>query len=165
MSGTQNLELNENGYLPPECFIVDLNEFKEKFVHVEDISKRELIYNKYKSFCERFQSIILKVRINGSYTTGKKLPDDIDVAVYYDALKFNDLSIINIAEKIAFNDKAGIKRTYMLHLLPVPVYPQDHPAYKMTEFHIEKWEKLFLKDDRINPPVKKGFIELTDYLE
>lgn len=164
MAETEKFELNENGYLPQKRFAIDLEEFEDKFVNADDISKRSMLYDKYKSFCERFAPIIIKVWINGSYTTGKKIPGDIDMAVHFDALKFEDLSIIPLTEKRAFTNREGIKKRYMLHSLPVPVYPEDHPAHTITKMQSEKWEKLFFKDTRKNPPVIKGYVELNKYL-
>jgi predicted nucleotidyltransferase len=164
MAETEKFELNKDGYLPQKRFKIDLKEFEDKFVYVDDTSKREMLYEKYKSFCKRFEHIIIKVWVNGSYTTGKKLPGDIDMAVHFDALKFENLSLMSLAEKQAFTNREGIKKRYMLHSLLVPVYPNNHPAHAITKMQSEKWEKLFFKDTRNNPPVIKGYVELNNYL-
>lgn len=150
-------ELNENGYLEPRCFKIDLNEFKELFVNIRIEKRRTKLFNKYELFCKRFEDIILRLWVNGSYTTAKPYPGDIDVAVHYDATKFNSL---NINEKKIFNNRKYIKNKYSIHLLPVPVYPLDNKKYHMTKSQSEKWEKLFLKDTRVKPPIKKGFVEI-----
>lgn len=153
-------ELNEEGYLPQRRFNVTLEEFKKLFVFIRIEKKRKKLFTKYESFCKRFESIILRLWVNGSYTTKKLNPSDIDVAVFYDALKFDDLSQVNINEKRIFNDHKYIHNKYALHLLPVPVYPKDHDNYIITKLQSEKWDKLFLKDTRQNPPVIKGYVEI-----
>jgi len=154
--------LDGNGCLPQKCFRVGLKEFKERFVFIKNEKIRKKLFNNYESFCKRFENIIIRLWVNGSYTTNKLNPRDIDVAVHYDAIKFNDLSEININEKRSFNNREYIEKEYSLHLLPVPVYPEDHPAYRLTKMQSEKWKKMFLKDTRKNPPLKKGFVELIN---
>lgn len=41
MTGIDKFELNEGGYLPQKRFEIDLTEFENKFVAVEDTSKRK----------------------------------------------------------------------------------------------------------------------------
>lgn len=158
-----NIEIDpETGCLPQKCFKMNSEEFKELFVFRQNEKRRKKLFGKYESFCKRFESIILRLWVNGSYTSNKPVPGDIDVAVHYDAIKFRDLSEININEKKRFNDQKYIHTKYELHLLPVPVYPTDSPYYLITEKQSEKWKKLFFKDTRKNPPVKKGFVEIID---
>lgn len=156
------LELNDEGYLHPHRFEITLNDFTDFFVLRDDKNTREKLFKKFVSFCKRFNKIILKLWVNGSYTTDKLKPRDIDVAVHYDAIKFNDLAKTKVTEKLAFQDREHIKKTYSIHLLPVPVYPKNHPYFILTEKQSEKWDKLFLRDTRTNPHVDKGYIELKD---
>lgn len=155
-------ELNQDGYLPQKRFEITLNEFKEFFVFRKIEKKRIKLFSKYEDFCKRFDKIILKLWIDGSYTTNKFNPGDIDVAVHYDALKFNNLVELDINEKRIFNDREYIKDKYSIHLLPVPVYPPDHKKYRMTIAASERWNELFLEDNRKNPPVKKGYVEIIN---
>lgn len=161
-SEVSELEFDENGCLSPQCFLIDRNLFESEFVEIHNKKTRKKIYSKYNQFCDRFSSIIIKTWINGSYTTKKPSPGDIDVAVFYDALKIIDENIIDEREKAIFGDGKYIKNRYKLHLLPIPVYPENHRKYKITKKFRDNWEKLFLNDDRVNPPIEKGFIELLD---
>jgi hypothetical protein len=152
----------DNGYLPQKCFLITRKVFEKEFVNIHNEKRRKKIYEKYNAFCERFSKIIIKTWIDGSYTTKKVVPGDIDVAVFFDALKIDDENIIDEREKAIFNDREYVKNRYWLHLLSVPVYPKDHKNYKVTMRFTDKWRKLFFKDTKVNPPIQKGFIELFE---
>jgi hypothetical protein len=152
-------DLNEQGYLPEGCYLPPLTEFVERFVQVDDINKRKELFSNYQSYSGRFKSILLKVWIGGSYVTEKPKPNDIDLTVHYDTMKFNDLKITPLAERLNFSNKEYMGSKYNCHTQYVPVYPKNHPKYVLTERQNEKWYKWFTRDRN---GISKGIVELEN---
>ncbi|CAI4043394.1 unnamed protein product [uncultured archaeal virus] len=152
-------DFDHMGYLPPanDLYCPDINEFITRFVEVDGSSKRKKIFEGYQSYCTRFRSIIIKLWVDGSYITDKLNPNDIDLTVHYDAIKFNDLRIIQFVEKGYFANRKYLKAKYECDTFPVPVYPKNHPFYQLTVAQSEKWRKWFTKDRNGIP---KGLVEL-----
>jgi len=152
-------EFNDYGYLPESenLYYPQIEEFIERFVEVDGSRKRKPIFNKYQLYCERFKSILVKLWVDGSYITSKLNPSDIDLTVHFDAIKFDDLRIIEVMERVHFMDRTYIKRQYECDTLPVPVYPEDHPYYPITKAQSAHWRKWFTKD---REGILKGLIEI-----
>lgn len=151
---------DNNGNLPEhdDFYRPTLNEFVARFVNIENRARREALYKKYEKYCKRFTKILFKVWIDGSYTTTKPKPGDVDLTVHYDALKIEDLRNIHITERKYFFDKKYIHKTYECHTQYVPVYPKSDLRYALTEIQQDKWKKHFTKDRQGN---RKGLIEMS----
>jgi len=148
----------ENGYLPIGCHECDLDTFKQHFVVDFDSSKnRPKIYKKYLKYTKRFKKILIKIWLNGSYTTLKKEPNDLDIVVHYDVNIANKLNKITFAEKMAFNDQSSIKKEYMCHTFPIPIYPTNDPRNILSEKQSNKALKWFSKD---RDGIEKGIVEI-----
>jgi hypothetical protein len=147
-----NIPEHSDFYRPP------LKEFIDRFVNVKQLKQRQTLYSKYLRYCNRFKKILLKVWIDGSYTTDKEMPSDMDVTVHYDALKLEKLRIVQFIEKKKFLDQPYIFKTYKCHTQYVPVYPKNDMRYALTEIQFNKWKKHFTKDKKGNP---KGLIEIS----
>ena len=126
-------EFDENGNLPLGCYKPTFEEFEERFVKNFTKKKhRNKLLIKYQQYCKRFSTILMITWIDGSYTTKKTRPNDIDITVHYDALKFNDIRAIPNSEKMDFIDKNRMRVLYKCHTQYVPVYPKDNPNYLIS---------------------------------
>lgn len=152
--------LDSNGNLPEhnDFYRPTLTEFIDRFVNIEDPTRRKSLYEKYEKYCKRFKKILIKVWIDGSYTTNKPKPGDIDLTVHFDATKSDNLKNIHIMERRYFFDKKYIHKIYECHTQYVPVYPKDDARYALTKIQREKWRKHFTKDRQGN---QKGLIEMS----
>lgn len=151
---------DENGNIPPQddLYKPNLDEFIDRFVNVEHIETRKGLFSNYNRYCRRFKRILTKIWIDGSFTTEKLKPADIDLTVHYDVFKCDNLKIFPFLEKSKFFDKSYVKKEYNCHTQYVPVYPKDDLRYKLTEIQVKAWQKHFTKDRSGNP---KGLIELN----
>lgn len=149
----------ETGYLDEDCYKSTLEEFKTQLVDIDNRKKRFELFKKYLAYNNRFKKIIKKVWIGGSYVTIKPKPNDIDLTVHFDALKFNDLKVMQFMERGHFKNYAYMKSKYKCHTMLVPVYPEDHPNYQITELQSKYWYKFFTRDRKKIP---KGIVELVN---
>lgn len=97
---------DENGNMPPGCHHCHINEFEKKFVDFfkESISRR----SRFKGFIKYSHHICSTINrenkfiMNGSYTTTKNNPNDIDFLIVFNASQINndeyDFSINKLKE-------------------------------------------------------------------
>lgn len=135
-------------------------EFETTFVaNIENSKRRPLIFENYQRYLSDFKEIItpkFKNWVNGSFTTLKSEPNDIDIVNIVDYS--NNLNqkeyLLN-----AFLTGGGSKDNYLVDAYFVPVYPSDDPRYKfVTEIQIEYWSKWFGHDRNQKT---KAIIEIT----
>lgn len=149
---------DEKGNIFPYQFIdLELTIFQEKFViSFEDSSTRKNIYENYLIYITDFHKEIVDTWlqwIDGSFTTNKKDPRDIDLVNLIGAYAFS----LKSAELIKFLTKYGSKDKYNVDGYCVPVYPSDDERYELTYKYMKYWEKWFGHDRSNNP---KGVIQL-----
>jgi hypothetical protein len=73
-------EFDENGNLPLGCYKPTFEQFEERFVKKFTKNKhRNRLLIKYHEYCQRFSQILMITWIDGSYTTNKPRPNDIDL--------------------------------------------------------------------------------------
>jgi hypothetical protein len=153
-------DFDENGNLPPVGFITPtIQEFEERFaITLKDKEVRREIFNKYKEYCNYLISLnIASIQwVNGSYTTLKPKPNDIDLVIHFDGMKLHQ------SEKLREHFRRLIDRTEMKHLYKchpqcVLVYPQTEPdLYSYYILKYKFWRKWFSRDRDGND---KGLIE------
>jgi hypothetical protein len=152
-------EFNGEGNLPPGIYTPNLPEFKSRFVLSCANSKtRRSIYSNYIGYCKEIIAfdIASKNWVDGSFTTKKEDPGDIDIVVHFDALKLNsiqerDAIISRLLHRI------NTKHIFNCHTFPVPVYPPHDRRRVQTQLQSKKWEKWFSQDKVTKKP--KGLIE------
>lgn len=149
-----------NGNLPPGCYKPKLKEFEEHFVdNFPDSSSRPDIYEGYIDFsillCEEMPSATKQI-VNGSFTTNKNEPEDIDMIIVFDS----DLLTHNEKNKCPFlMNNTSIMQGYRCHSFPLVKYPKSKE--ELYNKYLEK--KAYWMDcwgsDRDNNP--KGLIDIS----
>lgn len=92
--------------------------------------------------------------IDGSYTTSKQKPNDIDVVTFIDYLDFD----ITRITKFDMNLSRGYpKFKYNIDGYVVVLFPQGHPHHRITIDRLNYWKKWFGHDRDKNP---KAIIEI-----
>lgn len=153
-------EFDENGNLPPVGLIrPTIQEFEKRFVkEAEDEKIRRNLFDKYNEYCNNLISLaVASIQwVNGSFTTIKPNPNDIDLVIHFDGMKIHEEKDLQLRiEKLI--DKREIKRRYKCHPQFVLVYPQTIPdLYSYYIKRYEYWLKWFSKDRDGN---SKGLIE------
>jgi hypothetical protein len=154
-------EFDENGNLPPVGLIrPSIQEFEGRFANSTSEKDRKDIYGGYKIYCSYLISmgIVSTQWVDGSYTTAKPNPKDIDLVLHYDSMKlYSDRTLQDKFRKLI--NKAKMKADYKCHPQLVPIYPKY-----MTEFYnlylryYNHWLKWFSKDKKGN---EKGLLEFN----
>jgi|LDZT01.1.fsa_nt_gi hypothetical protein len=148
------------GNLHPGCYKPSANEFKTRFVDdFNTSSTRVEIFEGYQQYCDRVVNtgVAIKQWANGSFTTDKEDPGDIDLFNLFDGLAMNDTKIID--EVLDLLDEDPIKTQYHCHSFGVSKYPEE-----MTELysHYRKRLNHFLRlwrTDKKDNSREKGVIE------
>jgi hypothetical protein len=148
-----------NGNLPPVGLIrPTIQEFEERFVNANAEKVRKDIYEGFKTYCDYLISLsVASIQwIDGSYTTKKPAPNDIDLVVHFDGMKIHQDEDLQKHFKKPI-DKNEMKRRYKCHPQFVLVYPQTEPdLYSYYVLRYQHWLKWFSKDREGNT---KGLIE------
>jgi hypothetical protein len=133
---------------PPGLKEIQLSTLKDTYVDsFKNSNTREKIFNSYLKFNLDLKTIInnqdFTQYLNGSFTTTKVNPQDIDIV--------NLISVINLDLKILqnlnnFTTKGGCKNNYLVDSYLIPIYPIDDARYPLTKQWLEYWENFFGKD-------------------
>jgi hypothetical protein len=154
-------EFNGNGNLPAGFITPKLEEFEEHFVaNFQDSTTRREIFNGYIRYTGKLDAIkVATIQwVNGSYTTSKVNPTDIDFVAHIDAIELDRSG--EIKEPFAkLTDKSRAKSECRCDVYFIAVYPPEIPElYESTKEDIEYWSKWFAHDRENNP---KGIIEFN----
>lgn len=124
-----------------------LSDFKSIYVDAFTTSStRQSIYFKWQDYIEHFKNQIcseFKQWVNGSYTTNKIDPNDIDLVnlvEYTDDLNSKAHLIVN------FLTQGGSKDKYKVDGYFVQIYSTDDPRYSLTEHWLNYWKDWFGHD-------------------
>jgi len=154
-------KFDNNGNLPAGFITPKLDEFKEHFVdNFRDSTTRQKIFNGYIRYNSKLD--VIKVAtiqwVNGSYTTSKVNPEDIDFVTHIDAIELDESEEIKeIFSKLT--DKSRAKSECICDVYFIAVYPPEiTELYENTKEDIEYWSKWFAHDRENNP---KGIIEFN----
>lgn len=155
-------KFDNNGNLPAGFIASELKEFEERFVDdFQDSTTRQEIFNGYVRYSGKLNTLnVATIQwVNGSYTTSKINPEDIDFVTHIDAIELDELGK-ELQEKFTkLTDKSRAKSECRCDVYFIAVYPPENPElYESTKEDIEYWSKWFAHDRENNP---KGIIEFN----
>ena len=155
-------KFDDNGNLPTGFITPELEEFKKRFVDIfHDSTTRQEIFNGYVRYSGKLDTLnVATIQwVNGSFTTSKIDPEDIDFVTHIDAIELDELGK-ELQEKFTkLTDKSRAKSECRCDVYFIAVYPPEIPdLYENTKEDIEYWSKLFTHDRKNNP---KGIIEFN----
>lgn len=154
MQAVINMNFDAKGNLEPyEVFPLEIEIFHSFFVKEFDKStSRAKIFENYTKYISDLTSA-LKLEsfyqlINGSYTTNKQDPQDIDLVNFIKASDCNKAIESGKGEEIKkFLTQGKSKENYMVDGYLVPVYDENDPKYStITLSRVNYWTKWFGKD-------------------
>lgn len=162
------VEFDEYGNPMPYNFIeLTIEEFKEIFVEgFNPREQREYLFKMYIKYIKDFAEIYKQdweQWLDGSYTTKKENPNDIDgVALIDGNFFFNTKGRINKFFRLNpdFKKKSGEKDVideYGLDMYIIPIFPENDERHKFTLNMLKYWENWFSKDRQGRP---KGIIKI-----
>ena len=156
-------KFTEKGYLPEGCHTCSIDEFKERFVH--DFKNSKTRKSRFKGFVEYNEYLKIAIKkeliylINGSFTTKKTNPVDIDFVILFDLSTLNSTEYVfaqneaikqiekNIDRhkdlKKAKNKTIDIKDVYCCDWYPLYKTAKDDPLYEDYLADKEYWLDLF----------------------
>ena len=142
---------DDHGNLPSGDYWPTEADFEGRFVNVAGSSSRENIYAGFKN--HRAELLAAGVddaascMLDGSYTTSKLDPGDIDLVVEVDAFLFQDSE--RLQELLSGPDA---KPDFSCDAYPLLVLPEDHPQFEqITQKGRTYWHKWFGRDRANNP--------------
>lgn len=153
-------DFDENGNLPQGLIESNLNEFKNRFVNdFNGSTTRNEIFNGYIRFCNKFISnnIASKQWINGSFTTEKTNPNDLDFVTHLDGVKIDELDVGQQNTLLEIFDNKKAKSECKCDVYFIIQYPEDlSDLFKHYKNREEYWLKQFGHDRNEYP---KGIVE------
>jgi len=153
-------DFDGNGNLPSGLITANVEEFEKRFINdFDDSITREAIFNGYIKYCKNLVPLDIGIIqwLNGSFTTNKINPNDIDFVTQLDGIKV-DKQAVEIEDKLneLFN-KEKAKSECMCDVYFYFKYPEE---FSDLYEHYKKWKRYWLKQfghDRNNDA--KGIIE------
>lgn len=122
---------------------LELDEIKEKCVDsFSDKNKREFLFNNLKNLLDSFflfnkaNPFLIEVWIDGSFTTFKPEPDDIDILLVYDDCSINSMPLMMQTSLYQLLDRNFIKINYNIDVLQLP---QNNPNYDNDRSYWRGW--------------------------
>ena len=138
-----------DGGLPPGDFLPSRLEFEKRFVETANRERRSAIYEGW----SRHRSALLlaggtpasRQLLNGSYTTDKETPGDIDLAVEVPMSNREELAGLTLDHPIVKLLQGPLtKPEYDCDAYPIFVLPSTDPNYsRVTVRAIQYWTKWF----------------------
>ncbi|HRH59485.1 MAG TPA: hypothetical protein PL045_02895 [Chitinophagaceae bacterium] len=127
-----------------------LSDFKSFFVDAFHSSvTRLIIYDKWQDYISDFKREISPAFtqwINGSYTTNKINPNDIDLVNLVEYTEeLNDNSAL-----LNFLTVGSSKRLYKVDGYLVPIYEEEDPRHSLTKQQLNYWKNWFGHDRQGN---------------
>ena len=175
-------KFTEEGYLPQGCHISSIDEFKERFV--TDFKDSKSRKSRFEGFIEYTEYLKLAIKkeliyiINGSFTTKKTNPVDIDFVIVFDLSSLNSTEYAfaqneamkqiekNIKRhedlKKVKNENRDINVVYCCDWYPIYKTTKDDPLYEDYLADKEYWLDLFKhsKKDFKKTENEKGMIKI-----
>lgn len=163
-------EFDERGLLPYGFYCPELDEFIHRFVSVINMERRQGLFEKYSAFCLRCldTNALVAHYVNGSYTTTKEKPRDVDLLITLDGSVMDDSPDEIYDEYWEFKDYVKMKDLYCCHTFCTLEYSKEE--YSELYLHNEGtkqdvigwWKTNFLDEERtVRDPVEKGVIILS----
>jgi len=155
-----------NGYLVPDDVITtDIKAFKFAFVDSIPDKTRSEIFNNFLQFCQMLLEDLnleeVSILINGSFTTQKQNPNDIDLVVFL-GLECQEKYEQLLREK--YNHETLLNNLRLDVYFPI-IYPENHPNYAFTKSDRVYWITQFTRTrpNRRGVVYKKGLLQLIFY--
>ena len=152
------LQFDDTGFLiPAEPIESNLVDFETHFVFNE---RRERLFNVYIEFLDNLNKMAIGNYfqwIDGSFTTLKPFPNDIDVVCFVD---FN-------FHKLKLSQLYSLRNRYKLRALDVyyePFYPKIHWLEHTNNWQADYWKEVYNTTKPMGQQEKifsKGFIQLN----
>jgi len=157
------LTFDFKGYLTPYNRIeLTLEQFEETFVgKFPSSTTRPKNYQCYLSFLEDFKTEItgnFTHWINGSFTTKKNNPRDIDFATLIEYQNYErNRELIDSKYRLE-----GARKGYHVDAYTVEIYPESHEKYLICKADLLYWDAWFrkAKKNRAKKSFPKGYIEI-----
>jgi hypothetical protein len=154
------IEFNSRGYMTPaDVFDTDFNTFEQTFSFNDH---RKTIFDEYQSFLSILKDLDIGAFsqwINGSFTTKKPFPSDIDVVTFVNFANFEKLEKVLREIKLDFQSRKKIDCYFVIY------YPENHPNYldycadKLQFFH--DFTRDVKREKILNTKLPKGLIKLN----
>lgn len=140
---------DDNGYLAPgEVTDIAWNDFEGIFIFNHQRAELAIQLKEFVSRVTDWKTERLRIWVDGSFSTLKPHPNDIDLVCFVDNVFYE-------SNQAALN---SIKRDFpKLDIYFVKDYPTEHPKYFLTNFDRLDWLH-FLTRDRQNK--RKGIVNL-----
>lgn len=158
------LKFDSAGNLIPNSNIrCSLQLFYEIFVESIPSPVREELFNNFQKYLDTLKKLLdsdsLTIWIDGSYTTKKIVPNDMDLVVF-----INHTLVENFEQDLEDFKFPNSLSKFGLDAYIVKVYPRDHKNYHFYISDEMYWRDLFDKNRRNRRGIKipKGFIEINN---
>ena len=152
------LNFNENGYLSPfEAIATEVSTAKSAFTFNEH---RGVIWSYFEGFALELQNMLqmpFSIWVNGSFTTQKAPPNDLDCVV------FIDFEVYETHKKALFLLQSKYEIMNIDSYLVIK-YPQNHSKYSIYQLDKQDWFYLFgntKRDVYSGLSYSKGFLQLN----
>jgi len=172
-------KFTEKGYLPQGCHSCSIDEFKKRFVHdFKDSDSRKSRFDGFIEFIEYLKIAIKKeltYLINGSFTTNKNNPKDIDFVIVFDLSNLDSVDYAFFQNEVEKQVEKNIKRheelkeiknnntdidgVYCCDWYPLYKTSPDDPQYEYYLEEKEYWLDLF-EDSKENSENAKGIVRI-----
>jgi hypothetical protein len=149
------LNFDENGYLTPyDVIVTDIETLRSTFVFN---SHREKIFDSYLLFLDNLRELDIGnffQWVDGSFTTRKIFPKDIDIITFIDidTFKVKKSRLYYLSGQFARIDSYFVE-----------MYKPNNPFYTRNEWEKNHWKDIYgsTKDDGINPVFEKGITQIN----
>ncbi len=157
------LQFDLKGHLQPDQVLpCTLAEFRSVFVEEKPDENRVMIFDNFLQFCRDLLRDLdlgeVKIWANGSFTTRKRNPNDLDLVVFLDATcseRHQPLLKTRYRNELLQKEKR-------LDVYFVEVYPEHSPRHFAMRSDMAYWVTQFTRTrpDRKGQVHKKGLLEL-----
>jgi hypothetical protein len=157
-------QFTAEGSLPPGDFLPSRIEFETRFVNTGDAQRRGSIYDGWndhrRALLNAGGASEARQLLDGSYTTAKNSPGDIDIAVEVPVSSGDSLRTLTTDDPIVSLLRGPVmKAQYHCDAYPVFVLPKGDPDYSsVTTRAIQYWTKWF---GRTRTGTEKGRVWAT----
>jgi len=151
LKSLENVEFNSSGELFPGDYAPTINEFEEIFVNIGNRIQRNEIYNGWKSHRRDLLKDGLnqeaRILLNGSYTTKKHSPNDVDLAVEVPITSESLNTADHNGPILRLLKGPEMKYIYNCDAYPIYILPEDDPNYSViTLAGVRYWTKWFARN-------------------
>jgi hypothetical protein len=154
-----SISFDSNGNpIPYRAIELTLEDFERIFTNLNVERIRQLLFSNLRTYVERFSKEITPSSLwimlfDGSYTTRKSEPNDIDFVSIIDLETFETKAELLINLTTRGNKERGydIRTKWGLDAYVFPYYPPNDPRFIATVRNILYWVRWFGKDRKKSP--------------